>query len=146
MFGMRFTEIFSHPGKVPQVCLQWSTRSQQLAKQLKQYNPDIMCLEEVEEGHFKDFLIPLFPGYHGSHAPKKLSPCMKVAENHGPDGVAIFFRTSRFTLKESGQRYLTEENGEEGMNEQFLFGFSCVQCIDNIRLSGKKFGAWITHH
>ena len=102
--------------KVPQDCLSWSFRSQQLLKQIKSFNADVLCLEEVEEKHFTDFLVPSFPEYQTCHVPKKDSPCFHYADNNGSDGVALFFRTSRFTLKEAVQQYLHDEDGKEGKN------------------------------
>ena len=37
-------------------------------------------------------------GYDGHFVPKPDSPCLYLAENSGPDGCAIFYKTNRFDL------------------------------------------------
>lgn len=38
-------------------------------------------------------------GYHGSFLAKPCSPCLDVEQNNGPDGCALFYRRSRFSLQ-----------------------------------------------
>lgn len=38
-------------------------------------------------------------GYHGSFLAKPWSPCLDVEQNNGPDGCALFYRRSRFSLQ-----------------------------------------------
>lgn len=105
--------------KVPQDCLAWSYRSDQIQKQLSLYNPEILCLEEVD--HFEEIKAQLSSkGFDGIFSPKKDSPCLRVADNSGPDGVAMFYKTEKFVLKETVSKYLLEETDKEGKNPLIL--------------------------
>ena len=37
-------------------------------------------------------------GYRGHFVPKPDSPCLYVDDNNGPDGCAVFFKTSKFDI------------------------------------------------
>ena len=62
-----------------------------------QVDADVICLQEVD--HF-GFLYPAFRsiGYEGFFFPKPDSPALYVDDSHGPDGCAMFYRTSKFKL------------------------------------------------
>lgn len=62
------------------------------------YNPDIICLQEID--HFKDFFQPLMNrmGYVGSFNPKPDSPCLDCLHNVGPDGCALFYKEAKFDV------------------------------------------------
>lgn len=70
--------------------LKWNTRSKPLFQEVKDYNCDIMCFQELDYNFFEPFwktkLKPL--GYNGQFY-------RSSGKNHG---VAIFYRTSLFTL------------------------------------------------
>lgn len=80
---------------------------------------DIICLEEVD--HFHDFFLPMLSlkGYTGEFLEKKHSPCLNFQPNNGPDGVCMFFKTSKFDVIENYAEYLTNEMGVVG-NQGFL--------------------------
>jgi len=97
---------------VEQKYLDWSHRSQEILSQLKIKKADIICLQEVD--HYEDCFVESLTGYESIYQPKQNSPCLKIPNNNGPDGVALFYKSSRFTLKESVCEYLEEENRKKG--------------------------------
>ncbi len=111
----------------PTACLAWNTRKERIIEQILSLDPDIICLEEVD--HFEDFFEPLFIdlGYKGLFHPKKDSPCLKMENNNGPDGVALFWRTSRLESVVSKVRYLENEDKKES-NQPVL----CCILVDTI--------------
>ncbi len=72
-----------------------------------------MCLEEVD--HFRDFFLPRLTehGYAGLWRAKAHSPCLHIQPNNGPDGCALFYRTSHFSLLESLELVLRGPSGVE---------------------------------
>ncbi len=72
-----------------------------------------MCLEEVD--HYRDFFLPRLTehGYAGLWRAKVKSPCSRIEPNNGPDGCALFYRTSRFSLLESRELVLRDSQGVE---------------------------------
>lgn len=103
--------------KVPQEYLAWDYRSKLVKDEIEKLDPDIVCLEEVD--HYEDFFVPFLSNYEGVFASKQNSPCLNVPDNSGPDGIALFYRSSKFELREQITEYLTEENGEIG-NQGFI--------------------------
>ena len=71
--------------KVPSECLEWPYRQAGIEAQIKELNPDIICLQEVD--HFGDSTAPFLKimGYDGLFYPKKYSVCLKNPRNSGPD-------------------------------------------------------------
>lgn len=72
---------------------------------------DVLCLEEVD--HYHDFFLPQLTthGYAGLWKAKEDSPCLHAQPSNGPDGCALFYRTSRFSLLESRQIQLRDSSG-----------------------------------
>eukprot|EP00117_Sycon_ciliatum_P012018 scpid51370/ scgid13248/ Protein angel homolog 2 len=69
----------------------WEHRGPQLIREVVSYDADVICMQEVEKGHFDATLVPGFEqhGFKGFH----------VARNGDhPDGCATFYRTERFDL------------------------------------------------
>jgi len=89
----------------PDAALDWHRRRYLLAEEILRYSPDIICLQEVD--HFK-FLQKLLgsQGFRGTFFPKPDSPCMYIKGNNGPDGCAIFYQTSRYSLVRTETRVL----------------------------------------
>lgn len=57
--------------------------------------------------HFKFFERALkAQGFEGYFVPKPDSPCIYLPENNGPDGCALFYRSSRFELVEVNTKIL----------------------------------------
>lgn len=85
--------------------LDWSTRRWRLIEEIIRYDPDIICLQEVD--HFKLLEMALGSiGYHGRFVPKPDSPCIYLDSNNGPDGCAIFFKNDKFELLSEASRVL----------------------------------------
>ena len=86
--------------------LSWSTRRWRLIEEIIRYDPDIICLQEVD--HFKLLQRALGSiGYEGMFVPKPDSPCLYLDDNNGPDGCAIFYKTSQLQLDTSASHILS---------------------------------------
>lgn len=70
-----------------------------ILEEILTYRPDVLCLQEVD--HYYDTFQPIMSslGYSGSFLAKPWSPCLDVEQNNGPDGCALFYRRSRFSLQ-----------------------------------------------
>ena len=68
-------------------------------------------MEEVD--HFHDFLHPQLEqkGFKGLFVEKKNSPCLEYSPNNGPDGCALFYRSSKLTLLKKKELVLNREDG-----------------------------------
>ncbi|KAM4621650.1 nocturnin [Polymixia lowei] len=84
--------------RCPLDALNWQERKYLILEEILTYRPDIVCLQEVD--HYYDTFQPIMAslGYHSSFLAKPWSPCLDVERNNGPDGCALFFRRSRFSL------------------------------------------------
>lgn len=82
--------------RCPLEALNWAERKYLILEEILTYQPDILCLQEVD--HYFDTFQPVLAslGYHSSFCPKPWSPCLDVENNNGPDGCALFFRRDRF--------------------------------------------------
>lgn len=85
--------------RCPLEALKWQERKYLILEEILTYRPDIVCLQEVD--HYYDTLGPIMSrlGYRGSFLAKPRSPCLDVEQNNGPDGCALFYRESRFSLR-----------------------------------------------
>ena len=74
---------------------------------------DVICLEEVD--HFRDFFQPELSqrGFEGVYKAKSSSPCVDMQPNNGPDGSAVFFRTSKFHFVEKKEVVLKDPDGHD---------------------------------
>ncbi|XP_055368592.1 nocturnin isoform X2 [Betta splendens] len=93
--------------RCPMDALNWQERKYLILEEILTYSPDIVCLQEVD--HFYDTFHPIMSslGYHSSFLPKPWSPCLDVEQNNGPDGCALFHRSSRFSLDASSHLRLS---------------------------------------
>lgn len=59
--------------------------------------------------HYHDTFQPILAslGYHSTFLPKPWSPCLDVASNNGPDGCALFYRHSCFSLLHTSHLHLS---------------------------------------
>ncbi|XP_062991799.1 nocturnin isoform X2 [Elgaria multicarinata webbii] len=91
----------------PMEALRWEERKCLILEEILAYQPDIMCLQEVD--HYFDTFKPLLSrlGYQCTFFPKPWSPCLDVECNNGPDGCALFFLKDRFSLINSTNIRLT---------------------------------------
>ncbi|XP_014296880.2 CCR4-NOT transcription complex subunit 6-like [Microplitis demolitor] len=81
-------------------CLNWETRGQSIINEIEYYNCDVLCLQEVENKVFHEYLLPALEtlGYSGVFAPKSRAKTMSSAKQRLVDGCAIFWKTEKFTL------------------------------------------------
>jgi len=83
--------------KCPLPALDWTTRRWRLLEEIVRYDPDIVCLQEVDHiSLFKRALSSI--GYSGHFVPKPDSPCIYLPDNNGPDGCAIFYKEDKFEM------------------------------------------------
>ncbi|KAG5263653.1 hypothetical protein AALO_G00267170 [Alosa alosa] len=82
--------------RCPLDALNWAERKYLILEEILTYQPDVLCLQEVD--HYFDTFRPVLSslGYQSSFCPKPWSPCLDVENNNGPDGCALFFRRDRF--------------------------------------------------
>nr|CCG00968.1 nocturnin [Suberites domuncula] len=97
--------------KCPEDVLKWSYRGPLILEEIICSGADIICLEEVD--HFADYLEPNLStqGFQGLFLPKTDSACLKFQPNYGPDGCALFFRSSMFKLIEKKEVSLKNTTG-----------------------------------
>lgn len=93
--------------RCPLDALNWEERKYLILEEILTYSPDILCLQEVD--HYFDTFQPIMAslGYHGTFLAKPWSPCLDVEQNNGPDGCALFFRRSRFSLQSTAHLRLS---------------------------------------
>ncbi|XP_016378515.1 protein angel homolog 2 isoform X2 [Sinocyclocheilus rhinocerous] len=71
--------------------LDWHHRYPNIIKELEQHSADIMCLQEVQEDHYKQQIKPSLESL-GYHCEYKRRTGLK------PDGCAVVFKRERFSL------------------------------------------------
>ncbi|XP_070553916.1 nocturnin-like [Ptychodera flava] len=78
--------------------LLWENRKSRSLEEILTYDPDIICLEEVD--HYHDFYNPMLQsvGYQGIFKPKPDSPCVYCVDHNGPDGCALFYKSDKFDV------------------------------------------------
>uniref|UniRef100_A0A3B5BJ05 Nocturnin n=1 Tax=Stegastes partitus TaxID=144197 RepID=A0A3B5BJ05_9TELE len=93
--------------RCPLEALNWEERKYLILEEILTYRPDILCLQEVD--HYYDTFLPIMSslGYQGSFLAKPWSPCLDVEQNNGPDGCALFYRRSRFSLQDTAHLRLS---------------------------------------
>jgi len=102
-------EIYSNQGVYPYCprwALSWSYRSRNLIREIRNFNADIFCLQEVQADRFNQFFYSEMRslGYEGLYKKKTRLP---MGADGKVDGCAIFFRRSRLQLLE---KYVIEFN------------------------------------
>ncbi|PAA71156.1 hypothetical protein BOX15_Mlig030602g1, partial [Macrostomum lignano] len=102
----------SHFDRVEPGVTSWERRRWYLLRELLRFQPDILCLNEVDiYDYLLENLAPL--GYRGCFRAKPRSPCLSFPGNFGPDGTAILYNTHRFECLQSETGLLIEPN-EDG--------------------------------
>ena len=84
----------------PSWALSWDFRKNVIMKEIKQYDADIICLQEVESGQFESFFLPelKISHYYGIFSPKSRAKTMNEQERKRVDGCAIFFKTEKYSF------------------------------------------------
>jgi len=120
----------------PPEALDWSTRRWRLIEEILRYQPDIVCLQEVDHFNLLDAALGSV-GYHGGFMPKPDSPCIYLADNNGPDGCAIFVNKSKFEVISESRRILEVWNVQSNQ---------VVICLNlKHRETGKEIAVASTH-
>lgn len=81
----------------PAAVLEWQHRRLLILEEILNSEADVLCLEEVDHFWFLKDILGL-AGYEGIYLPKPDSPSLYVANSDGPDGCAVFYDKSKFTL------------------------------------------------
>ncbi|XP_041462744.1 nocturnin-like isoform X1 [Lytechinus variegatus] len=130
--------------KCPMEALLWEHRKYAIIEEILTYDPDVVCLQEVD--HYEDFFQPVLQqiGYSGSFNPKPDSPCLDCVINNGPDGCAVLFKTGRFKLVKSELPNLeVDYNGKKFVSNQVAV-MHHLKCISE-ELPAKEFCIATTH-
>jgi CCR4-NOT transcription complex subunit 6 len=96
-------------GYCPAWALTWEYRKKLILDDIKNFNADIIALQELETEQFYQFFLPELKqfDYDGIFSPKSRAKTMAEQDKKHVDGCAIFFKTSRFQLVKD---YLIEFN------------------------------------
>ena len=123
--------------RCPPEALNWAERKYLILEEILTYQPDILCLQEVD--HYYDTFQPVLAslGYQGSFCPKPWSPCLDVVNNNGPDGCALFFRRDRFEMLSTSHLRLSAMM----LKTNQVAVVSTLRC----RETGRRFCVAVTH-
>jgi CCR4-NOT transcription complex subunit 6 len=96
-------------GYCPAWALTWDYRKKLILEDIKNFNADIIALQELETEQFYNFFLPELKqyDYDGIFSPKSRAKTMSEQDKKHVDGCAIMFKTSRFQLVKD---YLVEFN------------------------------------
>ena len=97
---------------VPPEILSWKSRGPGIVARIREIDPDVLCLQEVEAGHWADMHASLMQlGWDGIFAKKEKSRV---------DGCALLYRTGSSSLIESEALYFSD--GDEPSGHVALIG------------------------
>jgi CCR4-NOT transcription complex subunit 6 len=96
-------------GYCPAWALNWEYRKKLILDDIKNFNADVIALQELETEQFYNYFLPELKqfDYDGIFSPKSRAKTMAEQDKKHVDGCAIFFKTSRFALVKD---YLIEFN------------------------------------
>lgn len=96
-------------GYCPAWALTWEYRKKLILDDIKNFNADLITLQELETEQFYQFFLPELRqfDYDGIFSPKSRAKTMQEHDKKHVDGCAIFFKTSRFQIVKD---YLIEFN------------------------------------
>lgn len=96
-------------GYCPAWALTWEYRKKLILDDIKNFNADVITLQELETEQFYQFFLPELRqfDYDGIFSPKSRAKTMQEHDKKHVDGCAIFFKTSRFQIVKD---YLIEFN------------------------------------
>ncbi|KAL3515743.1 hypothetical protein ACH5RR_022645 [Cinchona calisaya] len=90
-------EVYGSRG-CPAWALTWEYRRRNLLEEMLSYDADVLCLQEVQSDHFKNFFEPEFEKFGYSAIYKKKTNGVYDGKQYIIDGCAIFFKKDRFKL------------------------------------------------
>lgn len=99
------------------------------------------CFQEVDHFKFLESALKSI-GYAGKFFPKPDSPCLYVEGNNGPDGAALFYRTSKFELMSWATRILEVwhvQSNQVGHKKDTDFAGTQTQKIDSAKRTNSEF-------
>jgi len=101
-------ESYAQPDRInycPSWALNWEYRKHRILKEIVFYEPDIICLQEVEAEQLEVFFQPemLSRGYVGKFHPKSRARTMDEQSKKTVDGCVIFWKRDIFTLASEDQ-------------------------------------------
>lgn len=96
-------------GYCPAWALTWDYRKKLILDDIKNFNADVIALQELETEQFYQFFLPELRqyDYDGIFSPKSRAKTMSEQDKKHVDGCAIMFKTTRFQLVKD---YLVEFN------------------------------------
>ena len=96
-------------GYCPAWALSWEHRKKFILEDIRNFNADIVALQELETEQFYQYFLPELKqcDYDGIFSPKSRAKTMSEHDKKHVDGCAIFFKTSKFQLVKN---YLIEFN------------------------------------
>eukprot|EP00210_Caulerpa_lentillifera_P002961 g2827.t1 len=113
---------------VPSEVLEWNRRWPLILSEIQEADADVICLQEVNK--YDDFFRPALEkaGYQSYYLPKLNSPATKYGAPR--DGCAVFYKSSRFQLKQEplGKAYISRDGSL--MNQGFII-LSLVDSTQN---------------
>eukprot|EP00466_Bigelowiella_natans_P018672 jgi/Bigna1/80503/fgenesh1_pg.71_\ len=98
----------------PLWALEWEYRSQRILNEIIEYKATIVCLQEVQENHYKKFFLPKLTQYGYDGVFKRKTRESRTVDPDEVDGCAIFFERKRYALRE---RHDVEFNSIAEMEE-----------------------------
>ncbi|KAH9281397.1 CCR4-NOT transcription complex subunit 6-like [Echinococcus granulosus] len=83
----------------PSWAIDWEYRRRGILEELRQYEPNIICLQEIDTDQFETVFVPELAknNYEGVFLPKSRSRTMEPALARKVDGCAIFWLSEKFT-------------------------------------------------
>ena len=115
-------------GYCPAWALAWDYRKKLILDDIKNFNADIICLQELETEQFYQYFLPELKqcDYDGIFSPKSRAKTMGEHDKKHVDGCAIFFKTTRFQLVkdyliEFNQIAMAAAQGSEDMLNRYLY-------------------------
>jgi len=120
----------------PSWALDWNYRRRGILRELLAYDCDVLCLQEVESSHYREYFQPHLAdaGFEGIFSPKSRARTMDNWEM--VDGCAIFYKKDKFILLESHaiefQSIAMSRHEDFAMDQE---AFSRLITKDNIALA-----------
>ncbi|KAH9261893.1 hypothetical protein BASA81_000549 [Batrachochytrium salamandrivorans] len=123
------TQIFPY---CPKWAMNWRYRRVQIMREIVSYDADIICLQEVQQDHYQQYLLPLLEnlGYEGLYKAKTRDNSVSGKV----DGCATLFRRSRFSLCQNSYYEIEFNKAAHKMASQGAF-------VKNSPSSGRGGGA-----